>query len=302
LQAGLGTAAPDLDQLRSLERQGLFVLGCARSGTTILTRSLNRSPDVLVLEEPSYFLHEHVADFVGFFNALHKSMGNRCLKGTYLPPAVVPEVGPIAMLLRLCRDYRLVGEKTAIGPHDYPTNWPQAYLDFQGKYFLRARYVYIMRTPVEVIWSMHKMFPDRPVWRLFEAWLAAIALSLDAYHVFPNSRLVFFDDLGQEMIDRLGEWLDLPIPSVPGTFGNKYMYSALDPNKIPQPLRAFGNLCRECASLYSELRESFCNKEYVYRGSTTEWVYFDSVLRRLQAMIDDLRSEPADSLPLRQAA
>ena len=169
----------------------------------------------------------------------------------------------------------------------------QAYLDFQGKYFLRARYLYIMRTPVEAIWSMHKMFPDRPIWRLFDAWLRTIALSLDAYHVFPNSRVLFFDELGQTMLERLGQWLELPIPVLPGTFGRKYMYSALRPNDIPGPLRPFTDLCRECTALYRDLRENFSKEDCTYCGSTTEWAYFDAVLRQLQKMIDNLPSAEA---------
>jgi hypothetical protein len=286
-------AAPDLEALRALENQGLFILGCARSGTTILTRSLNRSPEVMLLEEPCSFLHESIGDFVGFFNHLHVSMGNRPMKGTYLPESRTSETGPIGTLLRLSGDYRYVGEKTAIGPHDYPLNWAQAYLDFQAKYFLHAKYLYILRTPLESIWSMHKMFSDRPIERLFEAWLRTIALSLDAYHVFPNSRLLFFDDLGQTMIDRLSDWLATPVPTMPGTFGRTYIYSALRPGDVPEPLRPYSDLCRQCTALYQDLRENFSNDEHIYRGPTTEWAYFDTVLRRIQSLIDNL--SPSES-------
>jgi hypothetical protein len=295
--AAATTAAPDLTELRSLERHGLFILGCARSGTTILTRSLNRSGDIHLLEEPSYFLHEHITDFVGFFNAMHKLIGNRCLKGTYLPPPLVPEAGPIDMLLRLHGDYQFVGEKTAVGPHDYPPNWAQMYLDFQGKYFLRAKYINILRTPVEAIWSMHKLFPDRPVARLFETWLQAVALSLDAYHVFPNSRVVFFDDLGEVMIGRLSEWLGVPVPTVAGTFGSKYVNSALKPHTIPPPLLPFAAICEECTALYHELRESFCKEQYLYRGPN-EWTYFATLLGQLQTIIEKLPSAGSERLRL----
>ncbi len=276
----------DLQALRSLDRQGLFILGCARSGTTILTRSLNRSPDLLLLEESNFFLLNGVSDFVNYFNALHTSMGNRCLKGTYLTPPLTPESGPMATLLRLASYYRLVGEKVALGPHDYPPNWPQTYLDFQGKFFFHSKYLYIMRTPAESIWSMHKMFPHRPISMLFEVWLRSIALSLDAYHVFPDSKIVFFDDLGPQLIERLSPWLGVQIPSLPGTFGRRYMYSALPSGQTPQPLLPFADLCRECTALYRDLRENFSKEEFVYCGSTTQWAYFDVVQRHIQKMID----------------
>jgi hypothetical protein len=150
---------------------------------------------------------------------------------------------------------------------------------------------------------MHKMFPDRPILRLFEVWLRTIALSLDAYHVFPNSKVLFFDDLDQSLIERLSPWLELPIPSLPGTFGRKYMYSAVSPGHIPEPLLPFADLCHECTAVYRDLRESFSSDELVYCGSTTEWAYFDTVLRHLQKMIDDVSvTENAHDRQLRIAA
>lgn len=277
-----------LDDLRRLENQGLFILGCARSGTTILTRSLNRAPDLILLEEPSFFLNQHVNEFVSFFNQLHASMGNRCMKSTYLPPPRTRDGGPIDTLSRLAEDYRYVGEKVAVGPHDYPANWCQLFLDFQGKYFLRGKYIYIVRTPVESIWSMHKMFPDRPIAHLFETWLRTIALSLDAYHVFPNSRVVFFEDVDQQLVERLGRWLELPIPGLPGTFGRKYIYSALSPGEIPEPLAPFADQCHECTAIYRDLRESFSRDEFVYCGSATEWAYFNGLFRRIEQAIECL--------------
>jgi hypothetical protein len=68
------------------------------------------------------------------------------------------------------------------------------------------------------------------------------------------------------------------------TFGRRYTYSAIDPNRIPEPLLPFTDLCRECTALYRELRENFSSTEYAYRGSTTEWAYFDTVLRPVQAI------------------
>ena len=294
---------PDVPALQALDKQGLFILGCARSGTTILARSLNRSPDVLLLEEANLFLLNGVCDFVSYFNKHHASMGNRCLKGTYLTPPLASEDGPMATLLRLGSQYRLIGEKVALGPHDYPPNWSQAYLDIQGKFFFHAKYLHIMRTPVESIWSQHKMFPDRPISRLFEIWLKSIALSLDAYHIFPNSKILFFDDLGHQLIERLSIWLEVPIPTLPGTFGRKYMYSALPPDGIPEPLLPFEELCRECTALYRDLRENFSREEFVYCGSTTEWAYFDTVQRQIQQTIDSLSTaEPARRAQLRIAA
>ncbi|HET6879803.1 MAG TPA: hypothetical protein VFI31_06600 [Pirellulales bacterium] len=292
---------PDEESLRRLESQGLFILGAARSGTTILTRCLNRGREIMLLEEPSFYLNAHTTDFVGYFNELHASMGNRPMKGTYLAPPLMPEPGPLATLLRLGRDYRFVGEKAAVGPHDYPPEWPRRYLDFQAKYFLRAKYVCIARTPVESIWSMHKLFPDRPIPRLIEAWLRALALSLDAYNVFPEARLVFFDHLNDRMIERLGDWLDVAIPVTAGTFGRNYIRSAVRQGEIPGVLRPFTGVLRKCTDVYDELRENFSPDEHVYSSSVSEWHYFAATHRQIETLLERLASEDARELPSEDA-
>ncbi|HEX7376133.1 MAG TPA: hypothetical protein VF278_03425 [Pirellulales bacterium] len=278
----------DLERLRAIEGQGLFIFGCARSGTTILMDSLNRSPEVFLLAEPDISFHEHETDFVTYHNAKHVGYANRRMKGNYLPPPILPENGPLDALLRLARDYRHVGEKTAIGPGDYPADWQQMYLDFHAKYFLRGRHIFILRRPVESIWSMTKLFPTWPLARLFRAWLQTTSLVLEAYHLFPHSRVVFFEDLADVMIHRLGQWLETSIPTVPGTFGDNYVRSAVLGNDVPAPLRPFGGLCRAMTGLYRDLRESFSHEEYVYRGSASEWAYFDARWREVAAMLSRL--------------
>jgi hypothetical protein len=95
------------------------------------------------------------------------------------------------------------------------------------------------------------------------------------------------------MIDRLSQWLDLPIPTLQGTFGRKYIYSALDAERIPPPLVPLAEICRECTALYHELRASFSTEDYVYDGSTTEWAYFDGLLRYVKRLKEKLQATDA---------
>jgi hypothetical protein len=200
----------------------------------------------------------------------------------------MPENGAFDALVRLAGEYRYIGEKTAIGPADYPPDWQQTYLDFHGKYFLHGKYVLIVRRPVESIWSMSKLFPTWPIARLFRAWLQSISLALEAYHAFPHSRFIFFEDLGNAMIEHLAQWLEVPIPTVSGTFGDNYVRSAVAGDDVPAPLRPFVGLCRDCNELYSDLRGSFSSEEHVYRGSTSEWAFFDACWRQVGDMLKRL--------------
>lgn len=119
----------DSETLKKFESQGLFILGSARSGTSVLAKCLNRCPEIFMLEEPNFFQYDHIEDFAAFFNAMHESFGNSPYKGTYVAPPIVAEKGPLGLMQRLCRQYRYAGEKVAIGPHEYPPKWKQLYVD-----------------------------------------------------------------------------------------------------------------------------------------------------------------------------
>lgn len=282
--------------LQSLAQGALFVVGCARSGTTILTRCLNSAPQIMLLEEPLFFLHEEVVDFAQFFNDRHAAMGNRRQKGSFVAPPVTAECGPLGLLCRLRHDHRYVGEKVAFGPQEFPPDWSYRYLDFQSKYFLHSRYVLIMRTPVEAIWSMHKMFPERPIPRLFETWLHSTALLLDAYQLFPHCRIVFFNDLDLSLIDRLSAWLEVPVAVTPGTLATHAIRSTVVPGVLPESLLAFEPLCDRSTAIFDDLRASFSRSEMVYSGPTNRWDFFFSIHQRIEALLSEL-SAPSGEAP-----
>lgn len=278
------------EMLERIESQGLFILGSARSGTSVLTRCLNSSPEVFLLEEPNFFQHEHIQDFAAFFNAMHAAMGNFPFKGTYVPPPAAPENGPLGLLHRLCRQYRYAGEKQAIGPHDYPPNWKQLFLDFNAKYFLRSRRLITIRRPSETLWSMHKLFPASPVPRLFEAWLESLSLSIDVYRVCPNSSLMFFEDFGKPALDRLGEMLGVKFGVPASVLGKHQICSQLDDGELPPVLKPYAELCRDCSRLYGEFREFACCERPDYGEQATEWDVFGEFQMRICALVERSRA------------
>lgn len=271
-----------------LESQGLFVVGCARSGTTILARALNHSPEVMLLEEPNFSFNQHIEDFTAFFNGLHRSMGNARMKGTYVRPPVAPESGPLALLLRLAQEHRLVGEKVAIGPHHYGANWENVFLEFHARYFYRSPHLLILRSPAETIWSMQKMFPDRQLDALFSTWLRAISLSIDVYRVLHDARIVFFEDISAEWYSRIGKLLDLELQIPESMLGGSYVRSRLSHGELPPALQPRADLCSACGDIYAELRKNVCREEFLYCGARTEWDFFDDMLGRIAKLLQQL--------------
>jgi hypothetical protein len=277
--------------LMELEKQGLFILGGARSGTSVLTTCFNRAPEIFMLEEPNSFMHEHVRDFAAFFNDFHPKMGNRPYKGTYVPPPAFPEYGPLGLYHRLRRHYRYVGEKVAIGPHAYPVNWKRMYLDFQARYFLRSFYFLTIRTPNEALWSMHKLFPSAPIPKLFTAWLDSLTLVIDVYRVCPNSHLLFFNNFGPATLERLAEIVGVNLPVPASMVDARHVLSSLDERELPGPLAPYSDLCSDCTELFQELQANVCPQGFRYKGSLHEGAFFAKLNHRIQALLDRADAE-----------
>jgi hypothetical protein len=285
------------DELAGLGSRGLFILGCARSGTSILCKCLNRSREVFMLEEASFYLSEHITDFTEHFNRMHREMGNYRYKGTYMPPAALAEAGPLATLARLSRDYRFVGEKVAIGPHDYPTDWARRFLDFQSRYFHASKYLLILRTPAESIWSMHKMFPDRPLARLFEVWLRTVDLSIEVYRNFHDVRMLFFERLSAQAIERLAEFLGVALTVPAEMFSDLYVRSHLNDGELPEPLSQQADACGECMAIYRELRDHTSAETHVYAAPDNELEFFNGLQRRIAHTLERLTVGQVSSPP-----
>ena len=270
-----------LKMLRRLERQSLFVVGCARSGTTALTRALNRSPELLLLEEPNLFANYGVRDFTTFFNEMHRSWGTARMKGTYVPPPLEPEIGPLPLLARLAREYRYVGGKVAFGPVDNGYNWPEAFFTYHAKHFFFARRLMIMRRPAESIWSMHKMFSDRRLPVLFETWLRSAAVCIECYRVFPEVKWLFFEDLCAEAVEKFAATIPLEIEVPPSMLDRSYHGSDVGAGELPDPLTPYAEWCAACGDIYRELRDNFCRDTLRYCGSRSEWDFFDGLQKRI---------------------
>lgn len=276
LSSGVTTEA-----LRRLERQMLFVIGCARSGTTALARALNRSPELLLLEEPNFFANCGQRDFATFFNEMHRTWGSARMKGTYVRPPLEPEIGPLPLLVRLAQEYRYVGGKLAFGPADEGYNWPEAFFLFHAKYFFHARRLLITRRPTESIWSMHKMFPDRRLPQLFATWLKSAAACIECYRVFPRVKWMFFEDLCAAAVEKFAATIPLEIDVPPSMLARSYVGSNVAEGELPPPLAPYAEWCAACSEIYQSLRENFCRESLLYCGSRSEWDFFDDVQKRI---------------------
>lgn len=250
----------------AIERQGVFVVGCARSGTTILSDCLNVSRDVYMLQEGFFFnsareaslVGEEHFDFAKVFNERHVQYRNQRAKGTYVPTAETPDRTPLELLNRFRSRYRYVGEKLAFGPapHRFSEQWEDDFLTYQARHFYHSQYFITVRAPHETIWSMHKMFPDREFAQLFEAWLRALRTALDLYIALPNTQIFLLEWLDEGLVRRIAETLQIEIPLPRRMLGRFAQQSSLADGELIPPLRPYAEWCERCWALYAELRSA----------------------------------------------
>lgn len=281
------------DGLRRIERQGLFLVGNARSGTSIFCDCLNLAPQILLLGEASLFSTYRHPDFVEGFNRRHVGYGNRRGKGTFLPPAPGDEEGGLAALLRMGRAHRYVGEKIAFGPHgllDGQTH-QETFLQFHARYFYRSHYLLILRKPAECVWSMCKMFPQTPIAELVDCWLETVKVQLDVYHLFPHVQVVFFDNLNQDTYRTIAATLGVALEVPPGMMREEYKHSKLN-GQLPRELRSWQAVLERCRAIYDDLQAEF--DPFTLQVTATCPRYLNACLgfsERMQSRIEALQAE-----------
>jgi len=283
---------PAEDELQKLDRQGLFVIGSGRSGTTIFVNCLNLSKEVCVLEESDLFLNLQQQDFVRFFNARHRLYDNLFRKGAYIPPSPYGDDDAFSFLSRMSRRYRYVGEKLAIGPQPnvYGEGWQPKCLDFYSRYFFGSTYFLTMRAPAEVIWSMKKKFPDRTSAALFECWLLSVDFQIDIYLAFENTYVTFFDWFSPEMMKEAAGTLGISIDIPAGMIADRYKKSALDAGDMPAFLRPHADLLQQMHALYELLRESFCPRTFRYLREEHYGKFFERIKPRIAELLVEARA------------
>lgn len=149
----------------------LFVLGHARSGTTILGRLLNSAEDVLLLGEAHLFESHWNSNFVSDFNGHHQRTKKVKSKGTRLPSQYAGML-PEAVLTLLGEHYQWVGEKIAISPMSgLGTRAAAQALDYYQAFHLDADYVLTFRAPLPSLRSLHKLFPGVSLAALLQGWM-----------------------------------------------------------------------------------------------------------------------------------
>jgi hypothetical protein len=274
---------------RRLEDQGLFVVGCGRSGTTILYETLNLSSEVYLLGEAFLYHQANRTDFVGFHDLRHSSYGSIRFKGLYTPRGGGPGENGFDLLKRLAERHRYVGEKLAFGPWmlGQPEEVEQ-FFAFHATHFFHSRYVVIVRDPREVVWSLAIKIPTVPVPTQLALWAVCLRIGLELAFTFPRVLVITHDRLDEEAASRLGTELGIDLTVPPGRFAREYQNTALGDGPLPAPLAEFRQPLTELAGLYHDLKAAFDPMTFRYAGRENPRAYASRLCKRASEIADRL--------------
>jgi hypothetical protein len=192
--------------------QGLFVMGHARSGTTVLQNALNASREIYLFGEAHLHSDKSGTEFVARYNQRHHAWGNHKTKSTFCSPFPQSVGDWRDFLTHLTRIYRYVGDKVVFSLNS-TEGGPNTILDFYGRYFFTAHYIFTFRDPRAVLQSTRSLsryfgdpLPDVIIEYIH--FLTILQIYLHMVRNFPHVRCVFHENISAETFDELGDWLD----------------------------------------------------------------------------------------------
>jgi hypothetical protein len=199
---------------RRLAPQTVFILGFARSATTIATQIVNSSPDALILGESNWYIQKEGARFRDWYNAMHLIFENQVSKTTYAPDFI-----PYAdhtwweWIQAASSFYSILGDKMAFSAYHFSVAKPDKILAFFEARFFTSRYVFTIREPVQTLLSVARLFSIQDDYRMtaeIKAWLKFVQLWADWIRIFPNT-LTLLADFGSDGLADLRQFLDLEL-------------------------------------------------------------------------------------------
>jgi len=193
--------------------RGIFVVGHARSGTTVLTDALNTCPDIHCLMEPYFYRSYDYPSFGNWFNRMHEAFGNPRSKGYWLPDC--GEATGKEIVEKLRGSHRYVGEKLAFRQRarNYLTD---KFFDFAVANFVLSPFICIVRNPLKVTSSAIDMFEnstfEREIIRsVVQSQLETYLLILRLVQTVPHCYLLAHESIDNNTFVNLGQQLDVKL-------------------------------------------------------------------------------------------
>jgi hypothetical protein len=237
----------------SLYRNGLFVVGHARTGTSILRAALNTSPEIFLLGEANLHLSHNKPSFAAWYREMHeKVFNNTPSKNTSCPDPKDPAGDAWDVLLTLRQNYRLVGDKMAFRSRRLGYDFYGSYRFLQD-YFLGSHIICTLRNPRDVLGSNALMFRPSDLNEYVLSYFECLALQIDLVSTFDHATILVHESISPDTFVHLGEWLDCDLRNAYSSWYEPHYADAR--HTVPVGLQT--DLLEMAESYYYRLRRNF---------------------------------------------
>jgi len=243
----------EITTCRAIARRCAFVIGPARSGTTILAQIINAHDRAFLTTEANYHLASAFPDFRAWYNDQHRMFRNQTAKSTYAPNFGYPGENDWWRWLARAADYfEVVGDKLASTEFHLQAFDPDMFMSFFESRFFSARYIFSFRDPVQTVLSSSFLWKKDPI-SLIVSWASAVKLWADFIRIFPFTLTVLLAELDATKIAEIGEFLGLDLTTSAVLFDHREQ-------RVHQPLDSAGEFVGRIAPLlqmiYGEIKET----------------------------------------------
>lgn len=237
-----------------LDLHGLFIIGAARTGTTILQNALNDSDDVFLLGEPALHHDAGGADFAARYNAMHRAWHNQENKSSHCPSFFEDDASWYAYLLHLAGLYRRVGAKLIILPERTEAEATLVF-DFYCRYFYRSHYVFTFRNPLDMLISVRSLaswngWESASHVTVLRCFYIVIQLYLRMLRNLPHVSAVFHECVDADTFRALGLSLDVDLKGA-AAYYDDYKVHHHSLTELPE---AWHGALQQAMTVYEDLR------------------------------------------------
>ena len=201
----------EIKTCRSIARRCAFILGPARSGTTILAQIINANVRALLTTEANFYQAGSHPVFRDWYNHQHKSFKNQISKVSYAPNLTYPgEHEWWKWLARAADFFDVVGDKMAFIDHLMGPSDSSDFMSFFESRFFESRYLFVFRDPVQTVLSSAVLWNKDPL-PLIRSWATFVKLWADFIRVFPFTMTILHSGLNESKIAEVGAFLGLDL-------------------------------------------------------------------------------------------
>ena len=180
-----------------VQERSLFIVGCQRSGTSLLLQILNSRPDILITFEANAHIRKNRADFLRNFNRLGAVRARPLDKGSFLPESGTAHRSLSEIYEQFLKQYRYFGDKLAFAPRSatYEEMPADLVFDHMTKEFPFARILLSCRAPTQNVVAMKKINKNLAYRFIFENWMTGLLRTIECVLTKDRAYVVPFESL-----------------------------------------------------------------------------------------------------------